>query len=87
MRWAKNAIATANGSGVIDATSSGPAASNTPSPRLPIVELDQIHRKAGPSSSGRRSRSGELSRYLPADRAGVCSASPIETSNQTGELP
>jgi hypothetical protein len=47
-------MATANGSGVMEATSRGPAASSTPSPRFPIVVLDQIHRKFIPRLSGSR---------------------------------
>jgi 5'-3' exonuclease len=46
------AMATANGSVVIEATRSGPAARTTPSPRLLTVELDHIQGKFRPSRSG-----------------------------------
>jgi hypothetical protein len=72
MRWAKTAIATANGSRVIAATNSGPAASRTPSASPVSVAADHRTRKLRPSdagSSASRTIAGSAGRAGQADTA------------------
>ena len=87
-RCMNTASATANGSVVMEASSSGAAASRTPSPRFPATAAAHSHRKSRPRLGGAirsasrltaASPSALLARYRPAVAGEEEKASPVRS--------